>query len=38
MSSGGDGFMGGKEMAEEDSTILFNELSLDLIIMCNGQQ
>lgn len=38
MSSGGDRFMGGKELAEEDSTILFNELSLGLIIMYNGQQ
>lgn len=39
MSSGGDRFMGGEEMVEEEnSRILFNELSLVLIIMCNGQK
>lgn len=39
MSSGGDRFMGGKEMVEEENgRILFNVLSLVLIIMCNGQR
>lgn len=38
MSSGGDRFMAGKEMAEgENGTILFNELSLVLILTRNGQ-